>query len=87
MSKLTWPETRDTIAVLSTIGFLGAYAVAWFVKLPPDPATAQYIGQMQGAIITQWALIMGWYFGSSKSTGQLRDQVGKMIDKVPDAGS
>lgn len=85
--RLSWPETRDVIAVLSTAGFLGAYAAPWFALLPTGPGVEQYVGQMQGALILQWGAIMSWYFGSSKSVGAVRDQLGQVIAKLPDAQS
>jgi hypothetical protein len=83
--QFTWPETRDTIAVLSTLLFAAAYITPWWVAIPKG--TEQYVGQMQGALITQWALIMGWYFGSSKATGEVRAQVAQALSKLPDGGS
>ena len=83
--RLGWPETRDVIATVSTLGFLGAYAAPWFAAIPHG--ADNYVGQMQGALITQWAGIMSWYFGSSKSAGAVRDQVGQLITKLPDMQS
>lgn len=81
--RLTWPETRDVIAILSTLGFLVAYGLPWFVPIPHG--AEQNVGQMQGALILQWGAIMSWYFGSSKSAGVVREQLGKALDKLPDA--
>ncbi len=80
---LGWPETRDVIAVSATLGFLGAYALPWFVPVPTG--ADNYLGQMQGALITQWAGIMGWYFGASKGAAETRQLLGKALDKAPDA--
>ena len=78
-----WPETRDVIAILSTLGFLVAYGLPWFIAIPKG--SEQNVGQMQGALILQWGAIMSWYFGSSKSAGAVRDQLGRVLDKLPDA--
>ena len=55
------PETRDVLAVISTLLFGGA------VLSPLYRSTFVIDPELKGAIITQWALVMGWYFGSSKS--------------------
>ncbi len=64
--QLTWPETRDVIAVLSTVLFAVAYAAPWLWGMPKN--ADQYVGQAQGALLVQWAGIMSWYFGSSKGS-------------------
>lgn len=61
-----WCSTRDVLAVLSTALFIAAYFAPWIWGLPHG--SEQYIGQMQGAVIVQWAGIMSWYFGSSKDS-------------------
>ncbi len=82
--RLTWPETRDTLAVLSTLLVAFAFAMPWLRSIPKG--SEQNVGQMQGAILVQWAMVMSWYFGSSKSAVALRDQVGQALSKLPDGG-
>lgn len=38
----TWPETRDVIALLSTVLFAVAYAAPWLWGMPKG--TDQYVG-------------------------------------------
>ncbi len=73
---ITWPETRDVIAVASTILFGAAYLAPWVIGAPKG--SEQYMGQMQGALITQWAGIMGWYFGASKGSAAKDDTIAAM---------
>ena len=54
-----WPETRDVIAILSTLDFLVACDLPWFVAIPHG--SEQNVGQMQGALLLQWGAIMSWY--------------------------
>lgn len=75
-ADLPAPTTRDVLAVLSTLLFAAACAAPWVFGIPEG--AEQYIGQMQGAIIVQWASVMGWYFGSSKSSSQKDDTIAAM---------
>jgi hypothetical protein len=63
---ITWPETRDVIALMSTALFAVAYAAPWLWGMPKG--ADQYVGQAQGALLVQWASIMSWYFGASKGS-------------------
>jgi hypothetical protein len=82
---MTWPkiETRSIVAILSTALFASAYLLPWLVSMPRG--ADNYIGQMQGALITQWAAIMSWYFGSSKGAADTRASLSQALDKLPDA--
>ena len=57
---------RDILAVASTLIFFSAFLLPWFHKLPDE--VSQTLGQYHGAIILQWGAVMGFYFGSSKSS-------------------
>lgn len=65
------PEFRSFLALLSTllmaVSFAASYQLAkGEVKL--DSGIMQSLGQIQGAIILQWGLVMGYYFGTTKSS-------------------
>lgn len=63
-----WPRMRDILAWLSTIIFAGSYVIPLIVG-KTDPQILQMLNQYQGAIILQWGGMMGYYFGTSKSSG------------------
>jgi hypothetical protein len=53
------PTVRSLLALLSTLIFAGVlFAPAFVPKFVVD-------GDLKGAAIIQWGLVMGWYFGSS----------------------
>lgn len=55
------PQMRDVLALLSTAMFAG-------MLFAPYAKTGVNIDQdLKGAIVLQWGLVMGWYFGSSKA--------------------
>lgn len=55
-----WPEPRTALAVLTVGGWLVLLLVAGFVK-PIDPGVINTATPLA-------ALVLGWYFGSSKSS-------------------
>jgi hypothetical protein len=73
LSNPWWrPPMRDVLAILSSLIFVGAFAATFAAVLAGvklDPGAAQGLGQFQGAAITQWVGVMGWYFGSAKPAG------------------
>ena len=73
-------ETRDVLAVMSTLLFVAAYFAPWVWGIPKDAST--YLGQFQGAVIVQWAGIMGWYFGSSKGSDAKSATIDTLANKV-----
>jgi hypothetical protein len=58
---------RNTLAVLSTIMFAGA------LFLPAFRSGVQIDPNFKGALVLQWGLVMGWYFGSSQGSA-MKDQ-------------
>ena len=57
------PQMRDTLAVGSTLIFAFTLAAPMFAK-----TGITIDADLKGAVIMQWATVMGWYFGSSKSS-------------------
>ena len=81
---MRWPvETRSVVAVLATAVFAAGYFLPWLVGMPHG--ADNYIGQMQGALVGQWASVMSWYFGSSKGAADTRASLSQALDKVPNA--
>jgi hypothetical protein len=65
------PPMRDVLATLSTMIFAGAMVGRYTLAVRGvhlDSGTAEGVGQFDGAAIAQWVGVMGWYFGSSKSS-------------------
>lgn len=66
------PQMRDILAVLSTCMFGGMlFAKVFSPGFVVDP-------DLKGAIVLQWGLVMGWYFGSSKASSQKDDTISAM---------
>lgn len=66
------PQMRDILAVLSTLMFAGMlFAKAFRPDFAVDP-------DLKGAIVLQWGLVMGWYFGSSKASSLKDDTIAAM---------
>lgn len=59
-------RTPALLAFLVTFGFFGVLAVFMFAKIPPESATVLNI--MLGSLGTAWTSIIGFYFGSSRSS-------------------
>lgn len=59
-------STPAVLAFLVTFGFFGVLAVFMFAKIPPESATVLNI--MLGSLGTAWTSIIGFYFGSSRSS-------------------
>lgn len=76
-----WPSMRDILAVLSTLIFAAAYVAPMLNKaVTPDP-------DLKGAIILQWGLVMGWYFGSSKASAVKDATIATMASTANGTGS
>jgi hypothetical protein len=70
---------RDLLAVASTLIFFSAFLIPWFVALPDK--VSQTLGQYHGAIILQWGGVMGYYFGTSKSSGGKDQTIANLSEK------
>ena len=75
------PTTRDVLAVLLTILVGLAFGLPWCVPIPKG--AEQIIGDVQGALLIQWANAMSWYFGSSKSSAQKDSTIATMVANLP----
>lgn len=64
------PAMRDVLAVLSTTLVAMAYLLPWFATGPRLAGALQQVGQLNGAILLQWGVVMGYYFGTSKGAAQ-----------------
>lgn len=65
------PEFRSVLALLSTLLLAGAFAASYELargQVKLDAGIMQSLGQIQGAIILQWGLVMGYYFGTTKGS-------------------
>ena len=58
--------TPATLAFLVTLGFFGVLSVFMFTDIPKDSETVLNI--MLGSLGTAWTSIIGFYFGSSRSS-------------------
>lgn len=58
-----FPGTREFLAISSTVIFVLAYVVP-LVKSHINPQILDGLNDYQGAIILQWGLVMGYYFGT-----------------------
>jgi hypothetical protein len=58
---------RNALAVMSTLMFAGA------LFLPAFRTGVQIDPNFKGALVLQWGLVMGWYFGSSQGSA-MKDQ-------------
>ena len=58
------PQMRDVLAFCSTALF--AFALAAPALFHDKSITLD--ADLKGAVIMQWATVMGWYFGSSKGS-------------------
>lgn len=70
---LPWwvPEFRSVLALLSTLLLAGAFLASYELakgQVKLDAGIMQSLGQIQGAVILQWGLVMGFYFGTTKGS-------------------
>jgi hypothetical protein len=79
------PDTRASLAYMSTMIFAIAFVLPWFAKPPPE--VQQAISQYSGAIILQWGGVMGYYFGTSQGSSAKDTTLSRMTGKLPDAGT
>jgi hypothetical protein len=66
LDKFLDPKFAIALVVLGMFG--------WALSVDPDDAT------MKGALIAGFAGAWGYYLGSSNSSNQVREQMGKVID-------
>lgn len=72
------PPMRDVLAVISTM----LIAIAFLAPLFRSSTAAPLDPDLKGAILLQWGLVMGYYFGTSKTSVAkdrlVADQLGKV---------
>lgn len=67
-----WPQMRDVLAMASTALFA-------FAMIAPAVIKGAAIDQeLRGAIILQWGLVMGFYFGTSKGSAAKDETIAAM---------
>jgi hypothetical protein len=66
------PQFRDVLALLSTLIFAGGLFV------PAFKAGVVIDQDLKGAVVLQWGLVMGWYFGSSKASNQKDETIASL---------
>ena len=77
-----WPRMRDILAWLSTIIFGGSYIIP-LLHPKIDQQILQSLNDYQGAIILQWGGMMGYYFGTSKSSATKDDTIATLSQNQP----
>ena len=64
------PPMRDVLAIVSTLIFVGAYAGKFYLathKVAVPDGLAASMGQFDGLAMAQWAGVMGYFYGVTKS--------------------
>ena len=70
------PQMRDVLATGSTLLIGAAFLIPAFI---PHATVDQ---DLKGAIVLQWGLVMGFYFGTSKSSAAKDDTISSLSSKT-----
>lgn len=81
---MTFPPVRtaSVLALLTTAGVFGAAAALFAVPVPP--ANADALNLALGALLSAYAGVIGFYFGSSKGARDLVETNTALAAKLPD---
>lgn len=82
-------KAKDIFAyILGGIIVIGFFVMIYVMLSKEVPATnKEYLGLLIGALITNFGMVVGYYYGSSKSSSEHSDTINKMIDNLsPPAG-
>jgi hypothetical protein len=74
---------KAILALIVIAGFLASIGIWFFV--PSDkisPAALSAIGQLTGMLGTGFGVVLGYYFGSSLSSGGKDDTISKMAERA-----
>jgi hypothetical protein len=73
---------KAVLALVVILGFLCSIAVWFFVPVKDlTPAALSAIGQLTGMLGTGFGVVLGYYFGSSLSSGAKDETISKMAER------
>lgn len=76
-------HTASALALLTTAGVFAAVAALFLLPVPDSNRDA--LGLALGALLSAYAGVVGFYFGSSKGARELVHTNGVLAAKLPDA--
>ena len=74
-------RTASVLALLTTVGVFGAVAALFAAPIPD--ANADALNLALGALLSAYAGVIGFYFGSSKGARDLVETNGTLASKLP----
>lgn len=81
--KISWRDPEALISGVVMLVFGAGYIAAYAFKVPE--ASAQAIGQMQGAAIAAQAAVVAYWLGSSRGSKRNAERADKAVDALTES--